>query len=121
MGEDLEEKSDVSVKKKKKKKKKKNEETSQVSKESADLVQSLKESEKEEPNENISCLNVSEEGTDPTLSATKKKKKKKKKKNEESSQTAPDSLVSPDTSEFFTPNTSMAAADDSILVDPQST
>jgi len=105
----------------KKKKKKKNEETSQVSKESADLVQSLKESEKEESNENISCLNASEEGTDPTLSASKKKKKKKKKKNEESSQTAPDSLVSPDTSAFFTPNTSMAAADDSVLVDPQST
>merc|ERR1712083_897861 len=48
-------------------------------------------------------------GFDPALLASKKKKKKKKKE-EEMSKSASDSLYSPDTSEFFTPNTSMAEA-----------
>merc|ERR1712013_834461 len=78
LAEDLEEKSDVSVKKKKKKKDKNITENGIVnaSKESTDLVQSLNKSDREESNENESCVNVSEEGVDPTLSASKKKKKK---------------------------------------------
>merc|ERR1712179_668209 len=65
-----------------------------------------------------SCLDVTEDGADSVLLASKKKKKKKKKKEEEMSQIASDSLGSPDTSEFFTPNTSMAEPG---VLEPKST
>jgi len=111
LAEDLEDKRDVSVKKKKKKKEKntKENEITNISKESTDIVQSLKEHDVKESTQDKSCLDVTEDGFDPALLASKKKKKKKKKE-EEMSKSASDSLYSPDTSEFFTPNTSMAEA-----------
>jgi len=120
LAEDLEDKSDVSAKKKKKKKEKKTKvnEITNGSIETTDMVQSSKEHDVEESIQNKSCLDVTEDGVDSALLASKKKKKKKKKKEEEMSQIASDSLGSPDTSEFFTPNTSMAEPG---VLEPKST
>merc|ERR1712179_142522 len=120
LAEDLEDKSVVSAKKKKKKKEKKTieNEISNSSKETTDMVQSSKEHDVEESSQNKSCLDVTEDGVDSALLTSKKKKKKKKKKEEEMSQIASDSLGSPDTSEFFTPNTSMAEPG---VLEPKST
>merc|ERR1712179_774096 len=103
---------------KKKEKKTKENEISNSSKETTDMVQSSKEHDVEESSQNKSCLDVTEDGADSALLASKKKKKKKKKKEEEMSQIASDSLGSPDTSEFFTPNTSMAEPG---VLEPKST
>jgi len=120
LAEDLEDKSDVSAKKKKKKKEKKTKvnEITNISIETADMVQSSKEHDVEESIQNKSCLDIIEDEVDPALLASKKKKKKKKKKEEEMPQIASDSLGSPDTSEFFTPNTSMA---EPSVLEPKST
>merc|ERR1712083_740610 len=92
-------------------------EITNISKESTDIVQSLKEHDVKESTQDKSCLDVTEDGFDPALLASKKKKKKKKKE-EEMSKSASDSLYSPDTSEFFTPNSSMAEAG---VLEPMST
>jgi len=116
LAEDLEKKSEVTVKKKKKKKDKKETVINKIDtskkecEEKADLVQT----------ESVEDQSVIDKDmvvpTDPNESQSKKKKKKKKKEN---SETVSD--CSPDTTEFFTPNTSIAALDASTVPALEST
>merc|ERR1712130_538664 len=113
MAEDLKENSEVIAKKKKKKKVKKDTASVQedgdasVTKENG-CAQIAHEKDVLEKVENTSDQTVvcDKTPTDITLS---EKKKKKKKTSEIVAETTTDSIQSPDSSEFFTPNTSVVA------------
>merc|ERR1712233_116821 len=113
MAEDLKENSEVIAKKKKKKEKKDTvsvQEDGDVSviKENG-CAQIAHEKDVLEKVENTSDQTVVCDKTPTDITLSEKKKKKKKAKSEIVAETTTDSIQSPDSSEFFTPNTSIVA------------
>merc|ERR1712025_46660 len=112
MAEDLKENSEVIAKKKKKKKK----DTASVQKDGDASVikengcaQIAHEKDVLEKVENTSDRAVVCDKTPTDITLSEKKKKKKKAKSEIVAETTIDSIQSPDSSQFFTPNTSIVA------------
>merc|ERR1712240_253125 len=112
MAEDLKENSEVIAKKKKKVKKDtasvQEDGDSSVIKENG-FAQIAHEKDVLEKVENTSDQTVVCDKTPTDITLSEKKKKKKKAKSEIVAETTTDSIQSPDSSEFFTPNTSIVA------------